>query len=209
MRGASSYKAACTLLVLVSFGASARADMNVSTLPNYDVAFSISQSGLQFVPSSDRLQSAAIELEPQPDVIGHGPATLMMPLKPLVSGTGTYTFDAAHSPFSTTVWLTDLNAPRNVASSQGLVHFDGFFTGTLSANVANVSAVLTSPSTQSVLGPGNFRYTFRFSYLPVGPAFVTPAGRRAMTWAPSRTRTTSLREPDRRPRPADGGITAA
>src|SRR5262249_519680 len=142
---------------------------------------------LQFVPSSDRLQSAAIELEPQPDVIGHGPATLMMPLKPLVSGTGTYTFDAAHSPFSTTVWLTDLNAPRNVASSQGLVHFDGFFPGTLSANVANVSAVLTSPSTQSVLGPGNFRYTFRFSYLPVGPAFVTPAGNQTPEIVPGRT----------------------
>ena len=175
MRGVSLSKATWTFLLLVSFGASARADMSVSTLPHYDVAFSISQTGLQFVPSNDRFQSAAIQLEPQPDVIGHGPATLLMPLKPLVSGTGTYTFDAAHSLFSTTISLTDLNAPPHVASTQGLVHFDGYFTGTLSANVANVSAVLTSPGTQSVLGPGNYRYTFRFSYVPVGPALVTPA----------------------------------
>jgi hypothetical protein len=51
--------------------------------------------------------------------------------------------------------------------------FSGYFTGTMTAGASHISAVFTSPDTQSVR-LFNYLYTVHLSYTPVGPPTILP-----------------------------------
>jgi hypothetical protein len=76
-----------------------------------------------------------------------------------------------HANFSFTMSLQDL------ASSQGgTVSFSGFFSGTLTANNANIKANFTSPTTQTLTLGGNTYTVTLGTYSPPGPPGAANAG---------------------------------
>jgi len=76
-----------------------------------------------------------------------------------------------HANFSFTLQLKDL-----ASAATGTVNFSGFFSGTLTANNANIKANFTSPTTETAsLGGNTFTVTLG-TYTPPGPPGVANAG---------------------------------
>lgn len=76
-----------------------------------------------------------------------------------------------HANFNFTLQLKDL------ASNQtGTVSFSGFFSGTLTANSANIKANFTSPTTETVTLGGNTYTVTLGTYSPPGPPGASNAG---------------------------------
>jgi hypothetical protein len=156
-------RAGIALAVLLLAGASARADLI--------------QWGYNWTPSGNNVAADGggtghLGLTNAPSNAAAGTSNTVITNIRAFSTAPTATPDVfTHANFSFTLSLQD------IASQQtGTVTYSGFFSGTLTANNANIQANFTSPSTQTLtLGGNTFTVTLG-TYSPPGPPGATNAG---------------------------------
>lgn len=145
---------ALTLLLLV--GASARADLL--------------QWGYNWAPSAMKITadgggSGYLTLTNQPSISATGTSNTVITNLRDFSTASTATPDTfTHAAFSFTLQLEDL-----ASHATGTATFAGFFSGTLTANSANILANFTSPMTQTLTVGGNTYTVTLGTYTPPGP----------------------------------------
>lgn len=156
-------RAGIALALLLWAGASARADLI--------------QWGYNWQPSATTINadgggSGHLALTNEPSNSAAGTSNTVITNLRAFSTAATASPDVFnHANFSFTLSLKDL-----ASSATGTATFSGFFSGTLTADSANIKANFTSPTTETLSLGGNTYTVTLGTYTPPGPPGVTNAG---------------------------------
>jgi hypothetical protein len=156
-------RAGIALALLLPAGASARADLL--------------QWGYNWTPSATKITadgggSGFLTLTNEPSKSAVGASNTVLTNIHAFSTAPTATPDTfTHAAFSFTLQLQDL-----ASKAAGSVTFSGFFSGTLTADSANIMANFTSPSIQTLSLGGNTYSVTLGVYSPPGPPGAVNAG---------------------------------
>jgi hypothetical protein len=151
-----SRRAGIALTLLLLAGATARADL---------IQWGYNWSSSAAKITADGGGSGYLTLTNQPSASAAGTSnTVITNLHDFSTATSASPDVFTHAAFSFTLQLEDL-----ASKTTGTVTFSGFFSGTLTANSANILANFTSPTTQTVTIGGNTYTVTLGTYSPPGP----------------------------------------